>query len=162
MFRYAASTVAHIAVRCVSTSCAEGAIRVAASPHESVRSVTPNGLKVGLTHFKFEDPTRHRPLLTHVWYPAESTAIERDSNLDGIFVARFALNAPLASMPQKFPLVLVSHGSGGRGSNLVWLAEHVAKHSYIVAVVDHFGNTFGNNSSEGNVSVWQRPPISRA
>jgi predicted dienelactone hydrolase len=113
--------------------------------------------KVGLTTLSFEDAARHRPLPTHVWYPADQGAEERDVALDGIFLGHAAMDAPLASAPQRFPLVLLSHGSGGGGSTLVWFAESLARHGYLAAAVDHFGNTFRNNSPEGVIAVWRRP-----
>ena len=139
----------------LSGACATGNIgqnaRVPASPNVT------NTVSVGLAQLRFEDATRHRPLPTRIWYPSKPTPLGRGDTIEGIFVAHSATNAPLASSPQQFPLVLLSHGTGGGSSNLVWLAEHLAQHGYLVAAVDHFGNTFGNNSTEGVVSVWRRP-----
>ena len=139
----------------LSASCTRGNVdqyaRIAATP-----DVTTT-VNVGLIQLKFEDAARHRPLPTRIWYPSKPTPLGRGDTIEGIFVAHSATNAPLASSPRQFPLVLLSHGTGGGSSNLVWLAEHLAKHGYLVAAVDHFGNTFRNNSTEGVVSVWRRP-----
>ena len=105
----------------------------------------PCRFNVGMTTLDFEDLARERPLLTNVWYPADEAAQEADIAIEGIFRGRAALAAPLAVAPQRFPVVLLSHGSGGNGSAQVWLAEHLAAHGYIVAAVFHFGNTTFNN-----------------
>lgn len=39
------------------------------------------------------------------------------------------------------PLIVVSHGTGGSAAQLSWLAEHLASNGYVVAGVNHHGNT---------------------
>ncbi len=117
------------------------------------RSTSP----VGLATITFVDVARQRPLPTRIWYPADAEAKEQDLALDGIFLGRAAVDALFASATRRFPLVLLSHGTGGGGSNLVWFGEHLARHGYIAAAVDHYGDTFQNHSVEGLVAVWRRP-----
>ncbi len=120
------------------------------------------GPKVGVTALRFEDAARKRPLATRIWYPANPKTVVRERSFDGVFVSHSAQNAELASNPAQFPLVLMSHGTGGSSSSMVWIAEYLAAHGYLVAAVEHFGNTFRNNSPEGFIAVWRRPPdISR-
>ncbi len=112
---------------------------------------------VGTTNVRFEDATRHRPLVTRIWYPAEPKTESKTTALDWIFVARGLPEAPMAAQPDKLPLVLLSHGTGGSVSSLVWIAEDLAAHGYLVAAVEHFGNTFGNDTPEGAMAQWRRP-----
>ena len=145
-----------ISIMVLSVSCGRGN----AGRSASVRS-NPDAtdqVRVGLTQLDFKDAVRNRPLPTRVWYPSQPTVLRGDNSLENIFVSRSAVNAPVASSPQQFPLVLMSHGSRGGSSNLVWLAEYLAQHGYLVAGVDHYGDTFRNNTPEALVSVWRRPP----
>jgi predicted dienelactone hydrolase len=118
---------------------------------------------VGTTQVSYEDTTRHRPLVTRIWYPADPKTESKTTALDWIFVARGVPEAPMAAQPEKLPLVLLSHGTGGSTSSLVWIAECLAAHGYLVAAVEHFGNAFGNDTSEGAIAQWRRPvALSRA
>ncbi len=112
---------------------------------------------VGTTKVSFEDAGRHRPLVTRLWYPAEPKIEPKTTSLDGIFVARGEPEAPMAARPAKLPLVLLSHGTGGSTSSLVWIAEYLAAHGYLAAAVEHFGNSFGNNTADGAIAQWRRP-----
>lgn len=77
-------------------------------------------------------------LATIIWYPAEPGAEETPQLFgppgnpwfDG---GRAAADAPLASTPTKFPLVVLSHGTGGTGDNLAWLGTALARAGYIAA-----------------------------
>jgi hypothetical protein len=81
--------------------------------------------KVGLRRLFYEDAGRlswdaisPRPLLTDVWYPALSTAIEDDifmgpPNMPFFHARRACRDAALASIPAQFPLILLSYGTGG-------------------------------------------------
>jgi predicted dienelactone hydrolase len=120
-------------------------------------------VSVGTTKVSFEDKTRHRPLVTRIWYPADSKTESRNTALDWIFVARGVPEAPMAAKPEKLPLVLLSHGTGGSTSSLVWIGEYLAAHGYLVAAVEHFGNAYGNETPEGAIAQWRRPvDLSRA
>jgi len=112
---------------------------------------------VGTTKVQFEDAARQRPLVTRLWYPADSKTEPKLTALDWIFVAHGVPEAPMAAQPQKLPLVLLSHGTGGSTASLVWIAERLAAHGYLVAAVEHFGNAYGNDTPEGAMAQWRRP-----
>ena len=81
-----------------------------------------------------------RELPAAVWYPAEPSdapAIQYLQAIPGI--ARAA--APVAG-GGPFPVVALSHGSGGVKESAAYLAERLAAAGYIVAAVDHIGDTF--------------------
>jgi predicted dienelactone hydrolase len=129
------------------------------TPAKAERGTSP----VGTTNAHFEDTTRHRPLVTRLWYPAEAKTEGKTTALGWIFVARGVPEASMAAEPEKLPLVLLSHGTGGSVSSLVWLAEHLASHGYLVAGVEHYGNSWGNDTPEGAMAQWRRPvDLSRA
>jgi len=54
-----------------------------------------------------------------------------------------AMDAPLA--PGRFPLVLISHGSGGSPLLYHRLSLHLARHGYLVALPKHPGNSLGDD-----------------
>ncbi len=108
--------------------------------------------KVGQQIRRWNDTSRQnwarsdtRPLTTVIWYPAEDAAVEEDFPIgapEPLFLLRgVSRDAPLRSSPQTFPVVLLSHGTGGSAFQLGWLGRHLAAHGYIAVAVNHHGNT---------------------
>jgi len=108
--------------------------------------------KAGQQFRAWEDTTRRhwsqpgaRPLSTVIWYPADDSAQEADELLgapESLFLLRgVAHDAPLRASPQAFPVVLLSHGTGGSALQLGWLGRALAARGYVVAAVNHHGNT---------------------
>ena len=78
------------------------------------------------------------PLL--VLYPSRSP--EHPERL-GPYLLPVALDAPIDA--GTFPLVLISHGSGGSHLAYRTLAAHLARHGFVVAIPDHPRNNRNNN-----------------
>ncbi|MFZ3469927.1 alpha/beta hydrolase family protein [Streptomyces sp. 4.24] len=56
------------------------------------------------------------------------------------------------------PVVLVSHGSGGSGGEMTWLAEPLAAAGFLAVSVDHHGENFVDGyHAEGFAFPWERP-----
>lgn len=56
------------------------------------------------------------------------------------------------------PLVVLSHGSGGAAVNLAWLADALSADGFLVAAVDHHGNSSAEELlPEGATFWWERP-----
>lgn len=108
--------------------------------------------------------TGHRPLSTVIWYPASAGAPLTvpqvgDPAWRPYFVQRqFAVSAPLAAQAQRYPIVLLSHGSTSVNLSLGWLGAYLAEHGYIAAAVNHHGNTGaeGQPLSQGFMAPWER------
>lgn len=68
-----------------------------------------------------------------------------------------APDAPLLE-EGRFPLVVISHGSGG--SHLVYrtIGAHLAKNGYIVAMPEHAGNNRNNNALNGTLENLENRP----
>ena len=103
--------------------------------------------------------TGARPMRTSVWYPAADSAKETESvgapMFDGGSVAPLARISPRANT---YPLILLSHGTGGTAIQLMWLGRYLAAHGYIVAALNHHGNTgIEKYQPQGFVLVWERP-----
>lgn len=108
--------------------------------------------KVGQQLRRWKDTSRQnwaksdaRPLSTVIWYPAEDAVEEQDFLLgapEPLFVLRdVASDAPVRASPRVFPVVLLSHGTGGSAFQLGWLGRSLAARGYVVVAVSHHGNT---------------------
>jgi predicted dienelactone hydrolase len=91
-----------------------------------------------------------RPLPIEVWYPADGVAPGADRAEDtrdhydvipGFPRATQDAVRDAALRPGRHPLVAFSHGYGGHRRQSTFLCTHLASHGYVVAAVDHTGNT---------------------
>ena len=126
----------------------------------------PRPNPVGLTLVTYEDPvrrdwtgTKDRPLATAVWYPAAAGTRETKWRIGFFNAGMNAIGAPMAASPAKLPLIVLSHGTGGGAAAMAWLAEILAANGYLVAVVNHHGNTAAEPAYrlEGFIVWWDRP-----
>lgn len=128
--------------------------------------------KVGMVTRNFTDENRknwqgtgQRPLTTAIWYPAEATTTKEEIIFGGppekeIFApVTVAPGAEISSASQKYPLILLSHGTGGAAIQMMWLGYYLASRGYIVAAVNHHGNTAAENqpAPQGFLLYWERP-----
>ena len=81
----------------------------------------------------YEDVSRDRSISYQVWLPGFEKGMA------------------------KYPLVVLSHGSGGEYSNHTWLIDSLVENGFIVAALNHPMNTTRDNTDEGVISVWHRP-----
>lgn len=102
--------------------------------------------------------TEGRPLRTTVWYPAVAEARESEWRIGVFRAGRTAPDADMIDSPSQLPLVVMSHGTGGAAAQLSWLAEHLASNGYLVAAVNHHGNTAAEETylPQGFVLWWER------
>jgi predicted dienelactone hydrolase len=88
-----------------------------------------------------------------IWFPTKQVSkIEHF----GPFALKIALGAKPAN--GKFPLVIISHGSGGSLLGHRDTAQFLAENGYIVAALLHPRNNFEDNSDEGTTSNWVNRP----
>jgi predicted dienelactone hydrolase len=153
-----------------SSSHIATAQKVAASPLAAV----------GMTTRPFTDESRKnwqntgsRPLNTVIWYPADTSSptapfvatAENTQFFGAPSLGKFfteipvAYDAPLLPSAKKRPLILLSHGATSLGLSLMWLGDFLAQHGYIVAAVNHHGNTAAGDQilAQGFALVWERP-----
>ncbi len=139
--------------------CAQRANHSACSQHRRHR--------VGMQVLPLKDTNRQawrsdkaRPMTTHIFYP---TISERSAPLllgapnNPVFNAG---DVAFEAQPvnDKLPLVIMSHGTGGSAPQLLWLAEALVKEGYLVAAVNHHGNTAFESDKypEGYLLWWER------
>jgi predicted dienelactone hydrolase len=107
--------------------------------------------------------TGPRPLTTVVWYPAAPGAKPStewgDPEARKLFV-QYPLvpEATVSSRPARHPVLLISHGSTGQALGHAWLGTYFASHGYIVAAVNHHGNTSAEKEllAQGFAFMWER------
>lgn len=96
-----------------------------------------------------------RPLAVTVWYPSKGDGETSGQNHNRIFeTGPAAANATIRE--GRFPLVLLSHGSGSRAEGMDWIATELAKAGYIVAGPNHPGTTSGDSTPAATPKIWER------
>jgi predicted dienelactone hydrolase len=128
-------------------------------------------VKVGMLTRDYKDETRQqwegtdpRPLTTVVWYPAAPSRkvayiFEGPVETQVFDSVPVAPDVEIARTKQKYPLVLLSHGTGSSAHQLIWLGHHLASRGYIAAAVNHHGNSNAEKQlfPQGSALVWERP-----
>ncbi len=102
------------------------------------------------------DASRNRPVTIELWYPTVKDA--KVETPESVWEMRpSARNGALSDENFWYPLIIMSHASGGDRFRMSWLAEQLAEHGYIVASLDHYGNTWENKIPEQFLKHWERP-----
>jgi predicted dienelactone hydrolase len=97
-----------------------------------------------------------------VWYPAAAGSPLPDVigvPHNPLFLAGDVVpNADIASTRARYPLIVLSHGTGGSAIQMAWLGTRLASDGYIVAAVSHPGNsTVSGYTAAGFTLWWLRP-----
>lgn len=131
----------------------DGGVGLGPLPPHPANEVGP--YPIGVTTVELVDLERSgRPLPVEVWYPAIHDA--------GYFTERYDLEAgglrlAIIDSPNGAvrdarvdgsagprPFVVFSHGNGGVRLQSIFLTEYLASHGFVVAALDHTGNTLGD------------------
>lgn len=124
-------------------------------------------MPVGFRQGRYDDDTRldwdgngPRPLTWAAWYPASDDAIERDfpvTRTSWFVFGPVARHAPIGDARPRYPIVLLSHGTGGAALSQGWLARDLAQRGFIAVGVNHHGNTATEPyRAEGFICWWER------
>lgn len=119
---------------------------------------------VGLSSHAFASAFYHvgyqdlsKPFHGRVWYPVDIRVQETPISTSKLFQSPLGKkNATPVAQPEHFPLLLLSHGSGGSFDRLDWMADYFVRRGWLVAALNHPGNTREDNTVEGLVQVWKR------
>lgn len=123
--------------------------------HSATFAQTQPGTAIGQRTFQFRDQSRNRPVVTEIWYPTNDT-LKRSDQLFSPFIRQYTVRN--GAIPTgKRPLIMLSHGTGGGRLTLEWLAQALAKSGFVVAAVDHWGNTYDNKVPLEFLKPWERP-----
>lgn len=102
---------------------------------------------------------RTEGLLIRLWYPVDPAISELPHDIGPpghpLFKgASAAPDAPLFPGDIKFPLILLSHGTGGSADSLDWLGAFLARAGYVVAGVNHPGNNALEPLTADGFRLW--------
>ena len=100
-----------------------------------------------------------RPLRSTLWFPTDSGVAEKPwivgNRMFPLFEAGWSiLDAELSDQVDRYPLIVLSHGTGGATAQLSWLAEALAAAGYVVAAVNHHGNTAIEKKTPHGFFLW--------
>lgn len=112
---------------------------------------------VGVQTFQFFDASRDRPVTVEIWYPTEENAAILDLTDDCVWEhPKEKRNAKLSEKNSKYPLIIMSHGNRGDRRERTWLADSLVKKGYIVASVEHYGNSWKDYNPLSSICFWER------
>lgn len=118
------------------------------------------------THVGFSERSLTLPdgsvtLPLHIWYPTDAAGgaelIAQNALFYGFHAHRDAPQRAGAA-----PLVVLSHGSGGKAIQQAWLATALAERGFIVAGVNYPGTTSQDSDPHKTVKIWERPAYTSA
>jgi predicted dienelactone hydrolase len=104
----------------------------------------------------------HQELRVTVWYPAAENAVERQQVIGPpeaplLLAGKAAEHAAMAPALNKWPLIVLSHGTGGSAMQMAWLGTALARAGFVAAAVNHPGNNaLEPYTAEGFVLWWER------
>lgn len=109
--------------------------------------------QVGFKEFEWFDSSRERTIKVAIWYPS----LESSEKIRYLAFKGFAKKDAVISNG-RFPLIVVSHGTGGHRYNQFFITEFLASFGYIIAAIEHPNNNSFNNKDQGSVAnLWNRP-----
>ena len=111
---------------------------------------------VGIDTFRIEDPIGHRAMEGYIVYPAKTARPQAATATFGPYEVQARRHAPVR--PGRYPLVVISHGSGGSALGHHDLAEVLARDGFIVASITHPKDNFADTSGIGTPDVFTGRP----
>ena len=113
---------------------------------------TLNKWDVGSQQIEVNDEDLDISFRVLIQYPAEPSQLLKI----GPYTMDMSENAEI--IPEKFPLVLLSHGNGGSHFIYHTITTYIVKNGYIVAMVEHYGNNRNDNHLENSAeNLVNRP-----
>jgi predicted dienelactone hydrolase len=98
---------------------------------------------------------RDAPTQAAYWYPARFDGPGQVIGKDAVF-AGTSVQTGAQIAPGRYPVILMSHGSGGNIDNMGWLAAPLAAQGAIVIGVNHPGSTSRDSIPARSVRIWDR------
>lgn len=120
------------------------------SPEEMVGK---DGFYVGYKKISVESKVTGEKFPVALTYPSETPSKQVKF---GPFDMELSIGSEIAD--GKFPLVIISHGSGGTNLGHRSIAFALVKKGFVVGMPLHPKNNFKDNEAEGTVSNWKNRP----
>ncbi len=113
---------------------------------------------IGVATYSYFDETRGRPITVEFWYPAAQEGKVKPALNEDVWIHPQELrNAVFAKNAHQLPLVLMSHGHAGDRRDRSWLAEKLVQSGYVVASIEHPGNSWHTMDTVATLKFWERP-----
>lgn len=118
-------------------------------------SLTCHAFGVGSQLETLGDGQTARRLQVRIFYPTLDTAAATLQAANGVF-AGFSAVQDARPAAGRFPLIVLSHGSGGNNASLAWLAVPLAARGAIVIAANHPGSTTGDSRPQTDLTLQIR------
>ncbi len=143
--------------KCLQAGCHLAVAVGAAVLAQAAGAATPYA--AGMTQVEYVDAASGSRTLSYMLiYPAAPADGARPWRMPMTEGLRLYADAPALPDGPRHPLVVLSHGAGGNGSNYAWLGQYLAAQGYIVALVHHYrANTYDRSALYVRNRLWQRP-----
>ena len=105
---------------------------------------------------EIEVPHRDVTLPVHIWYPAKADGTPALIGQNALFYGHY-VHPDASPEAGPFPVVLISHGSGGNAVQLGWIARELALSGMIVVATNHPGTTSRDSDPFQTIKIWERP-----
>ncbi|SEM17894.1 Predicted dienelactone hydrolase [Aquimarina amphilecti] len=113
--------------------------------------------RIGQKSVTYVDDSRNRPLPVEIWYPTSDTLTNKETKKSQKQLFKTIETIKSATIAnEKFPLLIVSHGTGGNRFSLTWFIEKMVREGFIVVSLDHYGNSTFNKLPREFVKWWER------
>ena len=122
----------------------------------STETRTASDTQIGFTKMPLEVAHRDKALDLHIWYPSAATGAP-DLIGQNALMYGFHAHPDAQANDEGYPLIVLSHGSGGRMTQMAWLATALTEQGYIVAGVNHHGTTSMDSDPHRTIEIWDRP-----
>lgn len=111
----------------------------------------------GYDKMRIEAPHRGQSIDASIWYPAGRKTYKGLVGDNPVFRGTEALIGA-APADGRYPLIVLSHGSGGNMDTIGWLSAGLVKAGFMVLAVNHPGSTSGDSSPRRSIRLWERAP----
>lgn len=109
----------------------------------------------GYDRFTLQSNHRTKPIEASIWYPAKTKTHKTLIGDNAIFYGK-SVYTGAAIAEGKYPLVIISHGSGGNMDGLAWLSSGLVEAGAIVLALNHQGTMTGDSSPRRTVLFEER------
>ncbi len=128
-------------------------LTLAACSDSSEKMVAQDGFYVGYKKIDVEFKSTGEQFPVALVYPSDTPSKQVKF---GPFEMELSIGGKFAD--GKFPLVIISHGSGGTNLGYRSIAFALVKNGFVVGMPLHPKNNFKDNEAEGTVSNWKNRP----
>lgn len=116
-----------------------------------------NSEAIGVRTFHYQDSGRNRPVIVEFWYPTDEIGVSLDISEDSVWIhPKEVRDVNISSRFSSYPLILMSHGYRGDRREGTWLVDALVRQGYLVASVEHHGNTWHQFNPLSGFCFWDR------